>query len=155
MWLNILLKLLIAVALLMLVIACATNDWQLLDLKKPVIHTNIGLWKTCSKTEGKKKIYHSTTADNPHLLSLYSIRIMSILTILVLVSALIVKNNHILLGAALLLSCLVPFIYSSQLENFFSQDFDHLMYSKYGYSYYLQIVGSMLLLIAMIIKCSL
>ena len=157
MWSTIFSQLLVATALILLVVSTATRDWQILGMEKPKVHTNIGLWQTCSKSGDKPTTCHSTKAGSSHKYALYAIRSLSVVSLLVVCAGLLIPSHPIsltLVGVAVLLTGLVLFLYSSQLENYFSQYFDSLMYSKYGYSYYIQAAATALLLIALMVGCS-
>ena len=157
MWSTIFSQLLVATALILLAVATATNEWQILGMKKHRVHTNIGLWRTCSTVPDKPSACHATRADSSHEFVLYTIRILSVLSVLVVGAASIVRSGAISLvlrGSAVFLTGLVLFLYSSQLENYFSQYFDSLMYSRYGYSYYLQSAATAMLLVALVVESS-
>ena len=157
MWSSIFSQLLAATALILLVVATATRDWQILGMEKPKVHTNIGLWQTCSKLGNKPTVCHSTKAGSSHKFVLYAIRSLSVISMLVVGAGLLLPSRPIsltLIGVAVLLTGLVLFLYSSQLENYFSQYFDSLMYSRYGFSYYLQAAATALLLIVLMVGCS-
>ncbi len=157
MWSSIFSQLLVATALILLVVATATRDWQILGMEKPKVHTNIGLWQTCSKLGNKLTACHSTKAGSSHKFVLYAIRSLSVISMLVVGAGLLLTSRPIsltLIGIAVLLTGLVLFLYSSQLENYFSQYFDLLMYSRYGYSYHLQAAATALLLVALVVGCS-
>jgi hypothetical protein len=152
-------QILIATAFILLVIATLTRNWQILGIETPQIHTNIGLWQTCSKSQTKPTVCHVTKAGSSHKFILCVIRLLSVLSVLVVVAAnfrgFIPRSLSLtLLGIAVLLTGSVLILYSSQLENYFSQYFDSLMYSKYGYSYYIQVAAITLLIIALILGCS-
>ncbi len=151
MWITIVYRLLIISALILIIISNATNNWQLLGINKPNIHTNIGLWKTCTLLQGKKSYCHTTKANNYHRIILYIVRIFCIISILILGYLAITRMEITLVAISIFLLGLVLFLYSSQLENYFSHDFDSLMYSKYGYSYYIQALALLVLLLAIII----
>lgn len=157
MWSTIFSQLLVATALILLVVATATRDWQILGMEKPKVHTNIGLWQTCSKSEDKLTACYSTKTGSSHKYALYAVRSLSIISLFVVCAGLLLTTRPIsltLIGIAVLLTGLVLFLYSSQLENYFSQYFDSLMYSRYGYSYYLQASATALLLVALVAGCS-
>ena len=151
MWISIVYRLLIISALTLIIISNATNNWQNLGINKSHVHTNIGLWKTCTSLLGKTPYCNTTKANNYHRIILYIVRIFCIINILILGYLVISRMEITLIAINILLSGLVLFLYSSQLENYFSYDFDSLMYSKYGYSYYIQALALLVLLLAIII----
>ena len=141
---------------MLLLAALVTRHWQTIGINQPPVNTTIGLWKICSNSSGKSTKCRKTLVDSSHKPVLYTIRVLSILSIIMaLVGILISKSSAsmIIIGITMLLSCLTSFLYSSQLENYFSEYFDKLMYSKYGYSYYLQCMASVILLMAIILGC--
>ena len=146
----------IVTALILLVIATATRHWQTLGMKTLHIHTNIGLWQTCSKSQNKSTVCRPTNAGVSRNFVLYVIRVLSILSIIVTVITLCFISrpmSRTLLGSAILLTGIVLILYSSQLENYFSQYFDSLMYSSYGYSYYSQVAVITLLIVVLLLRC--
>lgn len=147
--------LLIVISILLLLIALVTDKWQTLSMNKSDIYTDIGLWKTCSVLENGDKTCHVTELDTENDWGLFGIRSLAISTIigLIIVCILLYKKSSkervtIMLGMSTIAACLVPFLYSVYLENYFSQGFDDKMYSKYNYSFFLQSTGALLLLIA-------
>jgi len=146
--------LLLITSILLLLIALVTDKWQTLSMKKSNIYTDIGLWKTCSVLENGDKTCHVTELDTENDWELFGIRSLAIATIicLIIVCILLYKKSSkdrisIVLGVSTIAACLVPFLYSVYLENYFSQGFDEMMYSKYNYSFFLQSTGALLLLI--------
>jgi hypothetical protein len=142
-------------ALLMIVVALAAHHWQILDLKEPKVHTSIGLWKTCSTVGRNSEFCNWSKADGSSNVMLYTMRVISILSVVLLIVAIVAKSkkvSFILLAIAALLSSAAIFIYSTQLENFFSRNFDGLMYSEYGCCYYLQAGASLFLIVAMFLE---
>ena len=156
MWSIIFSKLLMGTALLMLIIASVVRHWQLLNLEKPSqVHTSIGLWRTCSTVGNKPKFCNWSKASGSSSIMLYAMRVITTLSIILLAVSLVIKPSKvslILLAVTALLSSAAVFIYSTQLENFFSQHFDGLMYSEYGCCYYLQAGASLFLIAAMCIE---
>jgi len=139
-------------AIIMIIVAQITRQWQILDIDKPLTHTSIGLWKICTVIEDKPKFCNPSKTDEPHSLILHTIRILNIISIVLLCIALVVISKPLrftLTGISCLISGISLFLYSTQLENYFSQGFDSLMYSKYGYSYYLQATATTFLFISL------
>lgn len=146
---------LVIVSIILLITATVTSHWQIIGINQPPINTNIGLWKICSKSQGKSSKCQPTKVDSSHKFILYIIRFLSILSIIVAATALLLSNKIIsllLTGMTLLLAGLTAFLYSTQLENYFSEYFDKLMYSRYSYSYYLQSSAILILLVAILIR---
>ena len=151
----------IITSVLLLIIALATTHWQYLSLKQMNFpHTNIGLWKTCTTHKGNKITCHRTEMDTEHDWELNCIRFLAILAIigLLILCFMIYKkvNKDLVLlvsGLTLVAAGLVPFLYATEAENYFSQGFDTLMLSKYGYSFYLQCTSVLLILISTLISC--
>ena len=152
--------LLIIISIILLISALLTNKWQTLSLKNTSIRTDIGLWKTCSVLENGDRTCHVTKLDTEREWELNGIRVIAtatILGLLILCILLYKKSNKGLIilttGLSTIASCAVPFLYSTYMENYFSQDFDELMISKYNYSFYLQSAGALMLLITSYILC--
>ena len=150
----------------------------------PKIETSIGLWKTCinNKSDSSQSGCQDTKTDDNHRLFLVFTRLLSIATIVFLIILLlspllrliVSRRSQIasfgprrsqiasfgpristgLIGISVVCACAVPFIYSARLENYFSQGFDKLMVSKYGYSFYLQGLAALLLIILLIFHCT-
>ena len=158
---------LIITILILLGVSLLTHNWQILRLS-PKLHsklqTSIGLWETCTNNnpDSSQSSCQSTKTDDDHRLFLILVRLLSIATIIFLVIVLFLpllrstkpKIHTGLIGVAVACACIVPFIYSARLENYFSQGFDKLMMSKYGYSFYLQGLAALLLIILLIIHCT-
>jgi preprotein translocase subunit SecG len=157
----------VTLILILLSISLLTHNWQILRLSPelhPKIETSIGLWKTCihNKSDSSQSGCQGTKTDDNHRLFLILTRLLSILTIIFLVIVLFLpllrstkpKICTGLIGIAVACACIVPFIYSTRLENYFSQGFDKLMVSKYGYSFYLQGLAALLLITLLIFHCT-
>ena len=163
--------------LILLSISLLTHNWQILRLSPklhPKIETSIGLWKTCinNKSDSSQSGCQDTKTDDNHRLFLVFTRLLSIATIVFLIILLlspllrliVSRRSQIasfgpristgLIGISVVCACAVPFIYSARLENYFSQGFDKLMVSKYGYSFYLQGLAALLLIILLIFHCT-
>ena len=141
---------------MLLLTAIITRHWQIIGIHQPPISTNIGLWQLCSKTQDNSYQCQSTKVDSSHNLILYVIRSLTILSVIVACIGMFIGNKTIsliLIGATILLSGLSSFCYSTQLEYYFSENFDNLMYSRYGYSYYIQCTASIILLAALLLSC--
>uniref|UniRef100_A0A6C0LZD6 Uncharacterized protein n=1 Tax=viral metagenome TaxID=1070528 RepID=A0A6C0LZD6_9ZZZZ len=146
----------LTIIVILLILALVTDKWQTLSLKNNNIHTDIGLWKTCSVLENEETTCHTTKLSDDRTWELYGIRIIAITgIILVILSCILVnKDFNILIKSLSILSvCTVPFLYSVYMENYFSQEFDELMLSKYNYSYYLQSCGALMLIITNLFLC--
>lgn len=151
---NIIRYVFLIIIVIILIIALVTHKWQTLNIKNINIYTDIGLWETCSKLENEVVMCHNTKLNADNNWKLYSIRGIAITAIigLIILSVLWYNNfnkGFILLinGLSVLCACAVPFLYSLYIENYFSQEFDELMLSKYNYSFYLQSCGALMLII--------
>ena len=149
-------RMLVGVAIALLLTAIVTSHWQIIGIHQPPIRTNIGLWQLCSKTQDNSYVCQATKVDSSHNLILYVIRFLTILSVIVACVGMFIGNKTIsliLIGTTILLSGLSTFFYSTQLENYFSENFDKLMYSRYGYSYYIQCTAIIILLAALLLSC--
>ena len=132
MWSTTLIKVSILVAITLLIVAFLTPGWQTLSVQDPKVYTNIGLWKTCTKEENKQEYCYFTKADH-HQVALNCCRVLGILAILFTTVSCVGKHKKLsllFLGLAALCGSIVMVLYSTQLENFFSQDFDNGMSSQ-------------------------
>ena len=133
-----------------LISALVIDKWQTLSIKNNNIYTDIGLWKTCSVLENEKTTCHDTKLSNDRNWELYGIISVAITGIILLILSCIPINKYFNIFTkflSVLSVCAVPFLYSVYIENYFSQEFDELMFSKYNYSYYLQSCGALMLII--------
>ena len=156
--------------LFLVIIACISNSWIVVKADAPKLKSHlmgeVGLWNSCGVLDfnNQADIYGcKSTTDKSNYLArnlsnsdIYVLRTMSIITILVALTAVVLvfnpnyANNKIitmLMMAAALLS-LVTLVYfhlrigtTINITSFGNS-------SKYGFAFYSQILGSLLLILA-------
>ena len=156
--------------LFLVIIACISNSWIVVKDDAPKLKSHlmgeVGLWNSCGVLDfnNQADIYgcKSTTdksnylARNVNNSDIYVVRTMSIITILVALTAVVLvfnpnyANNKIitmLMMAAALLSLVTLVYFYTRIWNIINSTS-----SKFGFAYYSQILGSLLLILAAIMK---
>ena len=156
--------------LFLVIIACISNSWIVVKADAPKLKSHlmgeVGLWNSCGVLDfnNQADIYgcKSTTdksnylARNVNNSDIYVVRTMSIITILVALTAVVLvfnpnyANNKIitmLMMATALLSLVTLVYFYTRIWNIIN-----ITSSKFGFAYYSQILGSLLLILAAIMK---